>query len=92
MELELPPDHLVNYSNVALDDFHNLCRDVLFDVVGYRDAVVAVLVHVDGGIDCLQQRYLVNTGDEEAGLVEGFWAFRRGADAIEKVKIWNNCF
>ena len=53
MELELSPDHLVDDADVRLDDFHNLCRDVFFDVVGNRNAVVTVLVHGDGGIDCL---------------------------------------
>ena len=76
MELELPPDHLVNYSNVALDDFHNLRRDVFFDVVGNWDAVVTVLVHGDGGVYGLQQRHLVDAGDEETCLVDGFGAFR----------------
>ena len=52
-DLELPPDHLVDDADVGLDDFHNLCRDVFFDVVGNRDAVVAILVHGDGSIDCL---------------------------------------
>ncbi len=53
MDLELSPDHLVDDADVGLDDFHNLCRDVFFDVVGNRDAVVTVLVHGNGGIDCL---------------------------------------
>ena len=53
MDLEFSPDHLVDDADVGLDDFHNLRRDVFFDVVGNRDAVVTVLVHGDGGIDCL---------------------------------------
>lgn len=53
MELELSPDHLVDDADVGLNDLHDLRRDVFFDVVGDWDAVVTVLVHGDGGVDCL---------------------------------------
>ncbi len=43
--------------------------------------MVAVLVHRDGGIDCLQERLFVDSGDKEARLVKRFGAFRAGADA-----------
>ena len=79
--LELSPDHLVDDAGVALDDFHDLGRDVFFDVVGHGDAVVAVLIHRDGGVDGLQEGLFVDAGDEEAGLVKRFGAFRAGADA-----------
>ena len=79
--LELSPHHLVDDSGVALDDFHNLGRDIFFDVVRHGDAVVAVGVHRDGGVDGLQKGLFVDAGDEEAGLVKRFGAFRAGADA-----------
>ncbi len=62
--LELPPDHLVDDAGVALDDFHDLDGYVFFDIVRHGDAVVAVLVHRDGGIDGLQERLFVNAGRE----------------------------
>ena len=44
--LELSPDHLVDDAGVALDDLHDLGRDIFFDVAGHGDAVVAVGVHL----------------------------------------------
>lgn len=52
---ELPPDHFVDDAGVALDDLHHLGRDVLLDVVGNGDAVVAGCMHGDGGIDSLEE-------------------------------------
>ncbi len=62
--LELSPHHFVNDAGVALDDFHDLDGYVFFDIVRHGDAVVAVLVHRDGGIDGLQERLFVNAGRE----------------------------
>lgn len=77
----LSPHHLVDDAGVALDNLHDLGGDVFFDVVGHGYAVVAILVHRNGGIDGLEQRFLVNSGDKEACLVKRFGAFRAGADA-----------
>ena len=87
--LELSPHHLVDDAGVALDDLHDLGRDVFFDVVGHGDAVVAVGVHRDGGVDGLQEGLFVDAGDEEAGLVKRFGAFRAGADADCRDVRWN---
>ena len=62
--LELPPDHFVNDAGVALDDFRDLDGYVFFDIVRHGDAIVAVLVHRDGGIDGLQERLFVDDGRE----------------------------
>ena len=56
--LELSPHHLVDDAGVALDNLHDLGRDVFFDVVGHGDAVVAVGVHRDGCVDGLQEGLL----------------------------------
>ena len=87
--LELSPDHLVDDAGVALDDLHDLGRDVFFDIVGHRYAVVAVGVHRDGGVDSLQEGLFVDTGDEETGLVKCFGAFRAGADADCRERVAN---
>ena len=76
-----PPDHLIDDSHVALDDLHHLGADVLLHVIRHRDTVVAVLVHRHGRVHGLQQRLLVDAGDEEASLVEGLGALGGGADA-----------
>ena len=85
--LPFPPDHLVDDAGVALDDFHDLRADVFFDVVGHGDAVVAVGVHRDCGIDRLQERLFVDARDKEAGLVERFGAFGAGADAHGRERV-----
>ena len=89
--LELSPHHLVDDAGVALDDLHDLGRDIFFDVVGHRDAVVAVGVHRDGGIDSLQEGLFVDAGDEEAGLIKRFGAFRAGADADCRERVADAC-
>ena len=52
-DLELSPHHLIHDSNIGLDDFHNLRRNVLFHVVWNWYAVVAILIHGDSSVDCL---------------------------------------
>ena len=81
VRLPLPPHHFVDDAGVALDDFHDFGGDVFFDVVGHGDSVVAVGVHRDGGINGLEQRLFVDSGDKEARLVKRFGAFGAGADA-----------
>ena len=43
--------------------------------------MVAGFVHLDGGVDGLQEALLVDAGDEEAGFVEGLGALGAGTDA-----------
>ena len=89
MILELSPHHLVDDAGVALDDLYDLGRDVFFDVVGHGDAVVAVGVHRDSGVDGLQEGLLVDSRDKEARLVKRFGAFRAGADADCRERVAN---
>ena len=89
--LPFSPDHLVDDAGVALDNLHDLGRDVFFDVVRHRDAVVAVGVHRDGGVNCLQEGLFVDAGDEETGLVKRFGAFRAGADADCRERVADAC-
>ena len=89
--LILSPNHLVDDAGVALNDLHDLRTDVFFDVVGHGDAVVAVGVHRDGGIDSLQKGLFVDAGDEEACLVKRFGAFRAGADADCRERVADAC-
>ena len=49
----LPPNHLVDYPHVALDDLDDLGGDVLIDIVRHRCAVVAVAAEFDCGVNCL---------------------------------------
>ena len=89
--LPFSPHHLVDDTGVALDDLHDLRADVFFDVVGHGDAVVAVSVHRDCGIDRLQERLFIDARDKEAGLVERFGAFGAGADAHGRERVADAC-
>lgn len=89
--LALSPHHLVNYAGVALDDFHNLSRDIFFDVVRHGDAVVAVFIHRDGGVDSLQEGLFIDSRNKEAGLVKRFGAFRASADADCRERVADTC-
>lgn len=79
--LSLPPNHLIDYPYVALNDFHHFCGDILVDIVGDGKAVVAVLAEANGGVYGLEQGFLVNAGDDEVAFVDGLGTFRAGADA-----------
>ena len=85
--LPLSPHHLVDDAGVALDNLHDFRRDVFFDVVGHGNAVIAVLVHRDGGVDSLEQRLFVDAGDKETCLVERFGAFGTGTDAHGRERV-----
>ena len=73
--LSLPPNHLIHYPDVALDDFDDLGRDILVNIVGYGKAVVAVLAELNGGVNGLEQGLFVNAGDDEVAFVYGFGTF-----------------
>ena len=79
--LSLPPNHLIHYPDVALDDFHHFRRDILVYIVGDGEAVVAVLAEANGGVYGLEQGFLVNAGDDEVAFVDSLWTFRGGTDA-----------
>ena len=79
--LALPPDHLIHYPRIRLDNLHDFGRDVLIHIVGDRDAMVAVSIHCHCRIYCLQEAVLVNASDEEATFVQGLGALSAGADA-----------
>ena len=72
--LLLPPNHLINHTGVALDQFHDLGADVFVGVGWDRNAVVAVLYHLYSYVNCLEKVVLIDAGEDEAAFVEGFWA------------------
>lgn len=75
------PDHLVDDGDVGLYDFDDDVADVFAGVDVDGDAVVVVAVHGDGGVDGLQEAFLVDAGEDEAGVVEAFGALGACADA-----------
>ena len=84
---EFPPDHLVDYPGVRLDELDDLRRDVLVGVVRHGDAVVPVPVHLHGRVHRLEQRALVDAGEDEAALVEGLGPLGRGPDAHGRERV-----
>ena len=79
--LSLPPNHLIHYPDVALDDFDDFGRDILVDIVGNGKAVISVTTKLNSGVNGLEQGLFVNAGDDEVAFVYGFGTLRAGADA-----------
>ena len=70
-----------------MDDFHNLRGDVLVGVVRDRGAVILVADQFYSSVHALEETFLVNSGKDEAGFVEGFWALGAGADADSRERM-----
>lgn len=77
------PDHFIDDADVGLDDLHDLVGDVFVDVVRDGDGTAIFLLadHLDGGVDSLEKSFCVDTGEDEAGLVQRLRTFGGGADA-----------
>ena len=78
---EFSPDHFVDYAGVGLDELDDLGGYAFIDVVGDGEAEVAVAVHFDCYVDGLQKRCLIDAGEDEVALVEGFGTLGGSADA-----------
>ena len=78
---ELPPHHLIHHPNIALDDAHDLRRDILIHIVRHRNTRKAVADQGDGHIDALEQPDRIDAAEDEAALVQGLGALGRCADA-----------
>ena len=75
-----PPYHLVDDTDVALDDADHFGGDVLVDVVGYGNARQTVLDKAYCNIHALQESLFVDAAEDEASFVEGFGTLCAGAD------------
>lgn len=77
-QLLFPPNHFIDDADIGLDDLHDLIGNVFVGVVGDGDraAVLFLANHLDGGIDGLKESFRVDAGEDEAGFIECFWAFR----------------
>jgi len=78
--LELSPNHLVDDTNIGLDDLDYLGADIIH-VGGNGDAMVAILGHLYGEVNTLEEALLIDTGEDEAGFVKGFRTLGGGSDA-----------
>ena len=75
------PHHAVYHVGVALYQLHHFRAHAFIHVVRHGQAVVAALGHLHCGVDALQQRVLIDTGQDEAALVQRLGALGGGADA-----------
>ena len=75
------PDHLVDDTDIRLDDLYDLGGDILVGVVGDGDAVVAVGGHPNRELDGLQEPPGVDAAEYEAPLVEGLGPLGARPDA-----------
>ena len=80
-DLEFAPDHFVDDADVGLDDFYYFGAYVFVYVVGDGDSVLAVAAEFYGGVNCLEERFFVDAGDDEVSLVDGFGTLCRCAYA-----------
>lgn len=81
MLLLFAPNHFVDDGNIGLDDFDYYVADVFTDVDIDRCTVIMVAVHRYCSLYSLEERFLIDAGEDEAGVVERFGTLRGGADA-----------
>ena len=74
------PHHLVDDGDIGLDNLDHDIGDVFADVDVDRGAVVVVAVHGNGCLYGLEERFLIDTGEYESGVVEALGALGGGAD------------
>ena len=75
------PHHLINYPHITLDNFHYLGRDILVYIIRNWYSMLSIFAEFYGGIHCLREALLVDTGDDEVAFVDSLWTFRGGTDA-----------
>ena len=80
-DLEFAPDHFVDDADVGLDDFYYFGTYVFVYVVGDGDSVLTVTAEFYSGVNCLEERLLVDAGDDEVGFVDCLRTLSAGAYA-----------
>ena len=87
--LKLTPHHLIHDAHIALDDLHYLGRDILIHIIRNWYSMLSVLAELNSSIYCLKEALLVNAGNDEVALVDGFGTFGRCADADGRERMAN---
>ncbi len=77
----LPPHHLVHNTHITLNNLHDLRADILIDIIRHRDSVVTVSAELDSSVNCLEEGFGVDAGDDEVGFVDGLRPLGAGAYA-----------
>lgn len=81
------PHHLIHDTHIALHYLHNLSRYILIYIIRYRNAVLTVTAELDGGVNGLEQRLLVDTSNDEVALVDSLGTLGRGTDADGRERV-----
>ena len=79
--LVFPPDHLIYDAGVRLDNLHDFRADVLLNVIGNRDTVITVAVHLNRCVNRLEKTLFVDPRYNEASFVKSFRTFSASAYA-----------
>ena len=87
--LKLPPHHLVDDAHIALDNLHYLGAYVLVHIVRHRNSMLSIFAELYSGIYRLKEALLVNAGNDEVCLVDGFGTLGRGTDADGRERMTN---
>ena len=87
INLNLPPHHLVDYPDIALDNLHDLGGDILVHIIRYWDTVTAVAAELDCGVNSLEQGSGIDTRDDEISLVDSLRALGAGTDADSRERV-----
>ena len=64
------PYHPVNHARIRLNDFDDLGRYVFFNIIRYRNSIIAVFVHFNRSGNGLRKSVLIYPFKNKAGLVE----------------------
>ena len=79
--LKFPPHHLIDYSDVALNDLDDLGADVFVCVVRHWESVKAVPAEFYCSVYGLQQAFFLYPRQHKTSLVQGLRPLRAGSDA-----------
>ena len=83
------PNHLIHDTHITLDDLHYLGAYVLVHIVRHRDSMLTIFAELYSGIYSLKEALLIDAGNDEVALVDGFGTFGRGTDADGREGVTN---
>ena len=70
-----------------MHDLYHLGADILVHIIGNGDTVLTVTAELDGGVNGLEQRLLVDTSNDEVALVDSLGTLGRGTDADGRERV-----
>ena len=77
----LSPNHLVYYTNVALDNAHHFGGNVFIYIIRNGNARFSIFYQFYCNIYALEQTFSINAAENETAFVQSFRTLSTGADA-----------